>query len=130
MLFKYPMHSQQGEDSWVVVDGFDEINWQEGWFTAVDNGNKEATVWTFGFSEKKPEDCDEDEIMGITTPEDIYVPSEWYQAIIERKARGITALHVTLRRNKDPVRIMIVSNAYLLNDDGRTVERLYPKIPV
>ena len=129
MLFKYPMHTAVGDDIWTVVDGFDEINYQQGWFMVVESHDpEEAKAWTFGFSDKKPSEYKNDEVRGITIPDEIYVPDEWYKSLIAKKTDGISALHVTLRKNKDAVRLMIVSHAYLLNDEGRTVERLYPRV--
>lgn len=135
MLFKYPMHSRQGDETWVVLDGFDEINYQQGWLTAIEageesDGNEISKAWTFGFSEDDPKEHKPGELHSLVTPDEIYVPDTWYKSLIERQTKGITAMIVTLRKNRDAKRIMIVSQAYLLNDDGRTVERLYPRVPV
>jgi hypothetical protein len=37
-------------------------------------------------------------------------------------------LYVTLRKDKDALRLMVVHQGYILNDAGKTVERLYSKV--
>jgi hypothetical protein len=131
MMFKYPVPTGN-EDVWSIVDGFDEINWQDAWLVVHKSGDVQEegpSVPGLSILLKDPESFKPDEPHGpFVVPEEMYIATECSRNLFRGTIKTVPVLYVTLRKDKDALRLMVVHQGYILNDAGKTVERLYSKV--
>jgi len=127
MMFKWPGVADDDGCEWRVADGFDEVVWRYGWLCKCECADAAATDGAGPAPDTcihlmHPRDWKDDEPRSC-------VPAEpWYERnairlLREGKTDAVPIVLVMLRKG-EVQRTLAVHYGYVMNDDGRTVEKL------
>lgn len=140
MMFKYPRFIS-GRETWRLLDGVTAAEWCKGYVVRLEGeketGRGETTLSetasgsitprghdSFHVQLENPEYVREDEPVGCV-PAMLEMSPECYERLRSGEVEWIEVIVVMLTGPKGDTCEYAVHSGYLLNDDGKTIEKLY-----
>lgn len=137
MMFKF-MDGMASTPTWRIIDGVRDVSWTEAWLAVVrdtedydpesiervEDETRPRLPDSVDVHMKHPDRLGKDELQALL-PAEPHWERNAVHLLQDGKARAVPILLVHLKYPSGDVRALAVHYGYVLNDEGKTIEKLH-----